>query len=157
MEYDLPDLPFDPKSDIPVDEDDRETEYVKIEGYVASAQSAFDSEIKRCKNLEELIKGVDGELLTDDSTVELIQTAIGNIGVLHMYYSRIFRRQRNLCSNSKQAQRRANLTKAIDVAKLRKDDILKTLNLLKHSVFNRKNKLLIEKMQSEYKILPLKV
>ena len=124
MEYDLLDLPFEPKSDIPEDEDDRERDYLKLEDrYVASASSAFDSEIERCKNLEELLEGEDGMLLTDDSTIELIERAISNIGELHLYYGRILRRQRNLCANSKQAKRRADLTKAIDIAKLKKDDI----------------------------------
>ena len=158
MEYDLLDLPFEPKSDIPEDEDDRERDYLKLEDrYVASASSAFDSEIERCKNLEELLEGEDGMLLTDDSTIELIERAISNIGELHLYYGRILRRQRNLCANSKQAKRRADLTKAIDIAKLKKDGILKTLLLLKHTVFNLKNKLQLEKMQSEYKIMQMKL
>ncbi len=155
---DLPELPFDPKSHVPTDEGQREDQYQDLqERYVEMAGNSFVSEIERANGLRARITGEDGEILTDESTMNLIQKTIEDIGEVHRYYSRILKRQRLLSANSKSTKRKIELTREIEIAKSREIDILKTLELLKHMVINRQNKLSADKIQSEYRILQLRL
>ena len=158
MDYDLPELPFIPGSIVSDDDDERETQYQELQDkYVASALSTFNSEIDRCEGLEALITDErDGMLLTDDDTIRLVQGAIESIGKIHLHYSRILRRQRSLSSASKSAKRRVDLSKDIEIARNREQDVSKTLLLLKHKIFNLKNKNQMEKMEAEYRNLQMR-
>ena len=157
MEFDLPELPFVPGSIVSEVEDEREEQYQKLQDkYVAPASTTFNSEIERCEGLQALIKGDDGMLLTDDDTIQFVQRAIESVSAISLYYRRILRRQKSLSATTKTAKRRADLNRDIEIASQKEKDTLKTLHLLKHMIFNLKNKNLIERMEAEQNILRMK-
>ena len=159
MNYDLPELPFIPGSLVSDNDDEKETQYQDLQDhYVASASSAFESEIERCEGLEALLTNEkDKMLLTDDDTIQSVKKAMENIEKIHLHYSRILRRQRSLSSVSKSAKRRVDLNKDIEKARNREMDVSKTLVLLKHKIFNLKNKRDLERYETEKQILQLRV
>ena len=159
MEFDLPELPFVPGSIVSEVEDEREGQYQTLQDkYVAAASAAFNSEIERCEGLQALITddSAGGMLLTDDDTIQFVQRAIESVSAISLYYRRILRRQKSLSATTKTAKRRADLNRDIDSASQKEKDILKTLHLLKHMIFNLKNKNLIERMEAEQNILRMK-
>ena len=93
MNYDLPELPFIPGSLVSDNDEEKETQYQDLQdNYVASASSAFDSEIERCEGIEALITNEkDKMLLTDDDTLRFVKKAMENIENIHLHYSRILR------------------------------------------------------------------
>ena len=158
MEVDLPDLPFNPRSIVSNDEDEKEEQYQDLQNnYVKIASATFDSEIERCNDIGARITGDNNMIATDNDSLELIQKAMLTIEEIHLYYGRILKRQRNLSALSKSAKRRLDLNQDISVAEQKKKATLKTLELLKLQIWDIRNKRELDKIEAENRNLKLRI
>ena len=156
MACDLPELPFVPASLVPEEEEQREAQFEELEKtYVDLANTAFDSVIARCSIIGIQVAHEDS-FLTDDKTIADINLVIEDLDNVYLYLIRILRRQKSLCAHAKMAKTRSDINKMIQTMNDKTTDTRKNLQLLKHKVFNVKNKQQLEKLDAEYKLLELK-